>query len=76
MLQLIRLVVNPTKTYVVYEEIEYLGYKITGDTIRISDSKIKAIRDLPTKKTANLYNVYKVFYSISDVTFKIFHSTQ
>ena len=50
MLQLNRLVINPTKTYVAYEEIEYLGYRITGDTIRISDSKIKAIRDLPTPK--------------------------
>jgi len=38
MLQLNRLVVNPTKTYVAYEEIEYLGYKITGDKIQISDS--------------------------------------
>ena len=50
MLQLNRLVVNPTKTYVAYEEIEYLVYKITGDTIQISDSKIKEIRDLPTPK--------------------------
>ena len=55
MLQLNRLVINPRKTYVAYEEIEYLGYRITGDTIRISDSKIKAIRDLPTPKKPKVF---------------------
>jgi len=38
------LVINPTKTLVAYPEIEYLGYIINQHGIRISDSKIKAIK--------------------------------
>jgi len=44
------LVINPTKTSVAYSEIEYLGYVINKDGIRIGDSKIKAIKVIQPPK--------------------------
>ena len=45
-----KLVINPTKTSVAYSEIEYLGYVINKDGIRIGDSKIKAIKAIQPPK--------------------------
>ena len=51
------LVINPTKTSLAYLEIEYFGYVINKEGIRIGDSKIKAIQPLPPQKSVP-YNVY------------------
>ena len=45
------LVINPTKTSIAHPEIEYLGYVINQHGIRISESKIKAIKAIQPPKT-------------------------
>ena len=44
------LVINPTKTSLAYLEIEYFGYVINKEGIRIGDSKIKAIKAIQPPK--------------------------
>ena len=37
------LMINPTKTCIAYPELEFLGYSVNADGVKISPSKIKAI---------------------------------
>ena len=65
------LVINPTKTSVAYPEIEYLGYIINQHGIRISESKVKAIKVIQPQRLRNLYKGYWVYCSISENTSRI-----
>ena len=42
--------VNPNKTEIGYQEIEYLGYRISGTSIRLSERHIKAISNMAAPK--------------------------
>ena len=44
--------INPTKTCIVYPKLEFLGYSVNADGIKISPLKIKAIKKLqpPTNR--------------------------
>ena len=65
------LVINPTKTSIAYPKIEYLGYVINQHGVRISESKIKAIKPFNLQRLRNLYNGYWVFCSILGNTSQI-----
>ena len=49
-LRLNNLVINPTKTSVAYPELEFLGYNISKNGIKIASSKIKAIEAIQPPK--------------------------
>jgi len=49
-LQDTRLFCNPRKTEIGFPEIEYLGYRVSGYSIRISDKRIEVIKKSSTQK--------------------------
>jgi len=49
-LQAVRLSCNPRKTEIVVSEIEYLGYRMSGDTVRMSKKRIQVINDILAPK--------------------------
>jgi len=49
-LQNARLSCNPKKAEIAYPEMEYLGYRISGDSIRISNKRIEVIRKITPPK--------------------------
>ena len=49
-LQDARLSCNPKKTEIAYPEMEYLGYRISGDSIRISNKRIEVIKKITPPK--------------------------
>jgi len=53
------LVINPTKTSVAYSQLDFLGHTITKDGIKISESKIKAIKNIqPPRNRKTLQRLY------------------
>jgi len=45
-LQDVRLSRNPRKTEIAASEIEYLGYRLSGDSVRMSKKRIQVINDI------------------------------
>jgi len=54
---------NPSKSNFCFSEIEYLGHRISSKGIRISERKIKAIKNISPlqKKAKNLFSGYMDF---------------
>jgi len=42
---------NPRKTEIAYPEIDYLGYKISANSLRVNDKRIEVIRKITPPKT-------------------------
>jgi len=49
-LQAVRLSCNPRKTEIGASEIEYLGYMVSGDSVRMSKKRIQVINDISAPK--------------------------
>jgi len=52
---------NPSKSNFCFSEIEYLGHRISSNGIRISERKIKAIKNInphKNKKSQRIYGFY------------------
>jgi len=55
---------NPSKSNFCFSEIEYLGHRISSNGIRISERKIKAIKNIippPPKNKKSLQRIYGFF---------------
>ena len=53
---------NPTKCSFAYSEIEYLGFRISAESIKISERKLKAIKDIaPPKNVKSLQRLLGMF---------------
>jgi len=53
-LQDARLSCNPKKMEIAYPEMEYLGYQISGDSIRISNKQIEVIKKITPPKNVKV----------------------
>ena len=42
---------NPSKTELAMEEIEYLGFRVSQEGVKVSERKLKIIRQLPPPQT-------------------------
>jgi len=49
---------NPRKTEIGFSEIDYLGYRISGESVRINKKRIEAIDKIVAPKTLGGCNDY------------------
>jgi len=45
-----RISCNPNKTEIGYQEVEYLGHRLSADSVRVSEKRIEAIRKISASK--------------------------
>jgi len=53
---------SPTKTEISYQEVEYLGHRLSAESIRISEKRVEAISKIqPPKNIKGLQRVLGMF---------------
>ena len=57
-----RISCSPTKTEIGYQEVEYLGHRLSAESIRISEKRVEAIGKIqPPKNVKGLHRVLGMF---------------
>ena len=57
---------NPAKVKLAQKEVEYVGQVLTGEGVKISQEKVKAILDMPQPQTINNVHILWQFHSAQD----------